>query len=179
MAESRLDFRRRQGHEHGPHSPPAGELGFSSRGLGPAAAAQSFGAAMAPDSMSFGESEQNGPGIDRISGNSMSVNSSHGGHGHSFSFGGGGAGEELAGEPMSVFLLRGRPGSAGGSNVLPGLRDSRASVRELEGNQVGWSVEQSGAGSAAVTSPEYLWFFVLRRRPADPTDTPRFCDDSQ
>lgn len=57
-------------------------------------------------------------------------------HGHSISFGEGA--EELVREPVAaVVLMRSRPGSAGGPSILPGLRDSRALIREQDlSNQV-------------------------------------------
>lgn len=112
MAESRLDFRKRHVHEH----MATDELDFSSDGAG------SFVQPRVPKPRSFRENEQNegiGVSCERLT-NSR--------HAHSISFGGGG--EEVAGEPIAVFLLRGRPGSAGGSTMLPGLRDSRSPFHE-------------------------------------------------
>lgn len=104
----------------------ADDLGFVHGGV----AVSSFGAPMAPEPMRFRENQQNeAMGTDRLSSSSSSR------RGHSISFSG--AAEELTGEPVAVFLLRGRPGSASGSTLLPGLREARAPFHEQEGKVSG------------------------------------------
>lgn len=97
---------------------------FVSRGV----VASSFVAPMASEPMSFRDTssaqqyEAAARATERLSSTSR--------HGHSISYGG--REKDLASEPVAVFLLRGRPGSAGGSATLPGLRDSGALFHEQE-----------------------------------------------
>lgn len=94
------------------------------------AGASSFVAPMMSEPMGFRDIEQNeaGRAAERLSRSSSR-------RGNSISFGGGV--EELAREPVAVALVRSRPGSAGGPAMLPGLRDSRAPIREQDlSNQV-------------------------------------------
>lgn len=92
--------------------------------------ASSFAAPMMSEPMGFRDIEQNEAtrAAERLSRGSSR-------RGHSISFGGGV--EELAHEPVAVVLVRSRPGSAGGPTILPGLRDSRAPIRDQDlSNQV-------------------------------------------
>lgn len=105
----------------------ADSLSFTAPG---GAGASSFVAPMMSEPMGFRDIEQNeaARAAERLSRSSSR-------RGHSISFGGGV--EELAREPVAVVLVRSRPGSAGGPTMLPGLRDSRAPIREQDlSNQV-------------------------------------------
>lgn len=120
----------------------------------------SFVAPMMSEPMGFRDIEQNeaARAAERLSRSSSR-------RGHSISFGGGV--EELAREPVAVVLLRSRPGSAGGPTMLPGLRDSRASIRDQDlSNQVshpsvnlesGFFVDALGARQEGRVGPAYSY----------------------
>lgn len=130
MARNRLDFQRSR--QHVQESITADSLSFAAPGGGGGGVgASSFVAPMMSEPMGFRDIEQNeaaARAAERLSRGSSR-------RGQSISFGGGA--EELAREPVAVVLLRSRPGSAGGPTILPGLRDSRAPIREQDlSNQV-------------------------------------------
>lgn len=104
-------------------------LTFAPPGGGGGGGAPSFAAPMMSEPMGFRDIEET-----EVAAKGALSRSTR--HGHSISFGGGV--EELAREPVAaVVLLRSRPGSAGGPSILPGLRDSRALIREQDlSNQV-------------------------------------------
>lgn len=113
MAESRLDFRKR----HVDERLVQGRFAFSARDVGVPSLTQPRDKSVTHDG---GE----------LVGECLPGSR----HGHSISFSGGV--EELAREPIALFLLRGSSGSASGSGMLPGLQHSRLLSREGSGGKV-------------------------------------------
>lgn len=126
-ADSQVEFRRRQ-HAKDPQQHNAGvgaeHASFVSSGARPAS---TFVAPMMTQPTSFHEKNNANEQNDAISFERLS-RSSHRGR-HPTSYGAGAGGEEVPNEATAVFLLRGRPGSTGGTTVLPALRDSSRAAR--------------------------------------------------
>lgn len=118
MTDKWLDFRRRQhGQEHVADIATDDTSFASEGGILPSGGT--------PDAMSFGESDGQRVGNDRL----PEIR-----HGHSFPLGG--VKQELARDSVAIFMLQGEPGSAAASTVLPGLRNPRLASRGRDSSSV-------------------------------------------